>query len=70
MSVITIELELPEDWQRFQMPKALARRLHTLLDEQDRTGKLSKSKREEVKALMELVDWLCQLQTQACVKGR
>ncbi len=70
MSVITIELELPEDWQRFQMPKALARRLHTLLDEQDRNGKLSKSKREEVKALMKLVDWLCQLQTQAHLAGR
>ena len=34
-------------------------------DEQDRTGKLSKSKRDEVKALMELVDWLSRLQAGA-----
>lgn len=58
MSSVTVELELPQDWKRFQMPVALKARLNSLLDEQDKSGKLSKAEREEAQALTELVDLL------------
>ena len=58
MSSVTVELELPQDWKRFQMPVALKARLNSLLDEQDKPGKLSKAEREEAQALTELVDLL------------
>jgi len=40
------------------MPQALHARLQDLLDQQDRTGKLSAKERREAKALTELVDML------------
>ena len=58
MSGVTVELELPQDWKRFQMPDALKTRLNSLVDEQVKTGKLSKTEREEAQALTELVDLL------------
>jgi hypothetical protein len=65
MSSVTVELELPQDWKRFQMPAALQARLSSLLDEQDRTGKLSKAEREEAQALTELVDLLSLMKLRA-----
>ncbi len=58
MSSVTVELELPQDWKRFQMPAALKARLSSLLDEQDRIGKLRKAERDEAQALTELADLL------------
>jgi len=55
MSRVTVELELPQDWKRFQMPAALKARLSSLLDEQDRTGKLRKAEREEAQALTDFL---------------
>jgi hypothetical protein len=40
-------------------------RLSSLLDEQDKTGKLSKAKREEAQALTELVDMLSLMKLRA-----
>ena len=65
MSSVTVELELPQDWQRFQMPTALKARLNSLLDAQDKTGKLNKAEREEAQALMELVDLLSLMKLRA-----
>jgi len=65
MSSVTVELELPQDWKRFQMPVALKARLNSLLDEQDKTGKLSKAEREEAQALTELVDLLSLMKLRA-----
>lgn len=65
MSSVTVELELPQDWKRFRMPTALKSRLSSLLDEQDRTGKLSKAEREEAQALTELVDLLSLMKLRA-----
>ena len=65
MSSVTVELELPQDWKRFQMPVALKARLNSLLDEQDKSGKLSKAKREEAQALTELVDLLSLIKLRA-----
>ena len=47
MSSVMVELELPQDWKRFEMPGALKGRLNSLLDAQDKTGRLSKAEREE-----------------------
>ncbi len=65
MSIVTVELELPQDWMRFQMPAALKARLSSLLDEQDKTGKLSKAERDEAQALAELVDLLSLMKLRA-----
>jgi len=65
MSSVTVELELPQDWKQFQMPAALKARLGSLLDEQDRTGKLGKAEREEAQALTELSDFLSLMKLRA-----
>ena len=65
MSSVTVELELPQDWKRFQMPAALQARLSSLLDEQDRTGKLRKAERGEAQALTELADFLSLMKLRA-----
>ena len=65
MSSVTVELELPQDWKRFQMPVALKARLNSLLDEQDKSGKLSKAEREEAQALTEMVDLLSLIKLRA-----
>ena len=65
MNSATVELELPQDWKRFQMPAALQARLSSLLDEQDRIGKLGKAEREEARALTELVDFLAPVKLRA-----
>ena len=65
MSSVTVELELPQDWKRFQMPVALKARLNSLLDEQDKFGKLSRAEREEARALTELVDLLSLMKLRA-----
>jgi hypothetical protein len=36
---VLVELELPKDWRKFRLPRALHDRLHELLDRQDRDGK-------------------------------
>ncbi len=61
MSSITLQLELPEDWEQFRLPSALDARLQTLLDRQDREGSLSETERHEAEALTDLVDMLALL---------
>ncbi|MCI0358454.1 MAG: hypothetical protein L0211_08230 [Planctomycetaceae bacterium] len=56
---------LPEDWRRFKMPSALERRLQSLLDKQDSTGKLSAVEREEAEALVELSEMFSRLKIRA-----
>ena len=65
MSSVTVELELPQDWKRFEMPGALKGRLNSLLDAQDKTVKLSKGEREEARALTELGDMLSLMKLRA-----
>ena len=69
MSVL-VELDLPKDWQTFQLPPALHQRLQDLLDQQDREGKLSVKERREAKALTELVDMLTLLRLRSQVIKR
>ena len=44
---VLVELELPKDWRKFRLPRALHDRLHELLDRQDRDGKLLPLERRE-----------------------
>jgi hypothetical protein len=55
---VLVQLELPKDWRRFRLPRALHDRLQELLDRQDHEGKLSPRERREAAALTELVDLL------------
>ena len=62
---VLVELELPKDWRKFRLPRALHDRLHELLDRQDRDGRLSRLERREVTALAELVDMLSLMRLRA-----
>lgn len=70
MSTVTVELELPEDWQALRLPDALHERLQNLLDLQDEQGSLSSQERREAEALVQLVDMLAlmRLRTEAAQK--
>ncbi len=69
---VVVELDLPKDWRRFKLPRALDQRLQELLDRQDRDGKLSAKERREAAALTELVDLLSlmRLRAEAAAKNR
>lgn len=65
MSIVTVDLELPEDWETLQLPPVLNERLQELLDRQDETGTLSAREREEAEALTQLVDMLALIKLRA-----
>lgn len=58
MSSVTVELDLPWDWDDFQMAQALKSRLTDLLDQQDNGLGLSDAERKEAQALTELSEML------------
>ena len=62
---VLVELDLPKDWRKFRLPRALHDRLRELLDRQDRDGKLSRLERREATALAELVDMLSLMRLRA-----
>lgn len=55
---ITLEVDLPEDGSRLQVPAAVAARLQALLDRQDGGQPLSPAERAEAEGLVELSDLL------------
>ncbi|MEQ8790697.1 MAG: hypothetical protein RIC55_30650 [Pirellulaceae bacterium] len=65
MSSVTLQLELPDDWEQLRLPPALDARLQTLLDRLDEQGSLSESERDEAEALADLVDMLALLKLRA-----
>ena len=65
MSSVTVQLDLPEDWEQFRLPSALDARLQKLLDRQDKGGSLSEAERHEAEALSDLVDMLALLRLRA-----
>jgi hypothetical protein len=65
MSQVLIELDVPSDWKKFKLPTALDLRLQSLLDKQDQTGRLSRSERQEAKAIAELADMLSLMKLRA-----
>jgi hypothetical protein len=62
---LTIEVDLPADLARFQLPEAVAARLHTLLDRQDSGQPLSAQERDEAEGLVNLAEFLTLLRLRA-----
>ena len=65
MSQVMIELDIPSDWREFRLPRALDARLQSLLDKQDSEGKLTRTERQEAKAITEIVDMLSLMKLRA-----
>jgi hypothetical protein len=55
---LTLELELPEDLDRFRLPEAVAARLQSLLDRQDAGQPLTPQERAEAEGLVNLAELL------------
>ncbi len=65
MSSVTLQLDLPEDWDQFSLPPALDDRLKSLLDQQEQGNPLTENERHEAQALCDLVDMLALLKLRA-----
>jgi hypothetical protein len=55
---LTLELELPDDLPRLQLPRAVAARLQALLDRQDAGQELTSAEREEAEGLVNMAEFL------------
>lgn len=55
---ILIELEVPTDLDKFQLPKGVNERLQELLDRQDRGEELTTAERTEAEGLVDLAELL------------
>ena len=64
-SIVQIEIELPEDLARFQLPEGVQERLNILLDKQDGGQPLTDSEHREAEGLVSLADLLCLLRLRA-----
>jgi len=62
---LTIEIDLPGELAEFQLPKAVAARLQTLLDRQDSGQPLTESERAEAEGLVNLAEFLTLLRLRA-----
>jgi len=58
MSTIHLEIEMPGDLARFQLPSGVGQRLQDLLDKQDSGQALTDSEREEADGLVNLAETL------------
>ena len=55
---IVLELEVPADLERFELPRAVDARLHDLLDRQDSGATLSDAEKAEAEGLVGLAEML------------
>jgi hypothetical protein len=62
---LTIEVDLPADLSRFQLPDAVAARLQSLLDRQDGGIPLTETERDEAEGLVNLAEFLTLLRLRA-----
>jgi hypothetical protein len=62
---VTIELNLPDDFDKLRLPPAVHDRLQHLLDKQSREGKLSRSERLEAEGLVDVSELLSLLKLRA-----
>jgi len=60
---ILIDLEMPEDLEKFKLPKAVDERLQSLLDKQDRSADLTLAERLEAEGLVNLAELLSDTRT-------
>jgi len=57
-ATIHVDIELPADLDRLSLPEGVDRRLHALLDKQDRGEPLTDDERVEAEGLVDLADLL------------
>ena len=62
---VLLTLELPEDLERFQLPRGVNERLHGLLDRQDRGEELTHDEQQEAEGLVDLAELLSLLKLRA-----
>lgn len=62
---LTLEVDLPADLARFQLPAAVAARLQELLDRQDLGQPLTPQERDEAQGLVDLSEFLTLLRLRA-----
>lgn len=62
---VTLEVELPDDLERFRLPGAVAARLQSLLDRQDAGQSLSGEEKAEAEGLVDLAELLTLLRLRA-----
>jgi hypothetical protein len=55
---IQLEVEMPEEMSRLQLPEGVERRLHELLDKQDSGQPLTDNERREAEGLAHMNDFL------------
>jgi hypothetical protein len=58
MAAVRLEIEMPGDLARFQLPSGVSHRLQALLDKQDDRQPLTESEREEAEGLVNLAEML------------
>jgi hypothetical protein len=63
--VVAIELEIPDDLARFELPPGVQARLQELLDRQDQGATITKAEREEAEGLVDLAELLSLLRLRA-----
>ena len=66
---IQLEIEVPADLARLQLPEGVDRRLQVLLDKQDGGTPLSPEEQAEAEGLVELADLLTLLRLRSSAKG-
>ena len=62
---LTIDVELPQDLAKFQLPPAVQDRLRDLLDRQDSGQPLNAAERSEAEGLVDLAELLTLLKQRA-----
>jgi hypothetical protein len=67
--VVHLTIPMPANLAKLRFPKALNDRLHHLLDEQNRRGKLAPAERKEAEALAEMASMLSILKLGAQIKA-
>lgn len=66
---VQLEIEVPADLARLQLPEGVDRRLQALLDKQDGGTPLSSDEQAEAEGLVELADLLTLLRLRSSGKG-
>ncbi len=62
---VHVEVEVPDDLARFQLPSGVQRRLQALLDRQDAGAVLTDDERGEAEGLVDLAEMLSLLRMRA-----
>jgi hypothetical protein len=62
---VLLKLELPEDLERFRLPRGVNERLYSLLDRQDRGEELTHDEWQEAEGLVDLAELLSLLKLRA-----